>query len=100
MFCMGDGEWEDDDEDSPFAPADDFAFLSEFLEGSGFDEDDAEEENDPDLKNDPIFQTNLKDYLTDFFRNCASHNVNQFMDICQHHLNQEEKSKLEQVLNQ
>ncbi|KAM3584016.1 hypothetical protein VKS41_003985 [Umbelopsis sp. WA50703] len=96
----GDGEWEDDDEDSPFAPADDFAFLSEFLEGSGFDEDDAEEENDPDLKNDPIFQTNLKDYLTDFFRNCASHNVNQFMDICQHHLNQEEKSKLEQVLNQ
>jgi len=94
-----DGEWEDEDE-SPFVAADDFAFLSELLESNGFDEDDDDEENDPDLKNDPIFQTNLKDYLTDFFRNCASHNVNHFMDICQHHLNQEEKSKLEQVLTQ
>jgi len=92
------GEWEDED-DSPFAPADDFAFLSEFLESNGFDDDD-DEVNDPDLKNDPIFQTNLKDYLTDFFRNCASHNVNHFMDICHNHLNQEEKAKLEQVLTQ
>ncbi|KAI8368240.1 armadillo-type protein [Radiomyces spectabilis] len=90
-----DNEWEDLDDEIASAHKD-FNFLSEMLANLPEDEDD--EENNPDLKNDPIYQTDMKTYLTEFFRNCSGHNVNHFMDICQHQLNDEEKHMLDYVL--
>ncbi|KAI8975506.1 armadillo-type protein [Mycotypha africana] len=89
-----DGDWEDVDE-PPFSARNDFNLLSEML--NNLDENDDEEDN-PDLKNDPIYQTDMKVYLTDFFRNCNTHNINSFHEICQTQLNDEEKQTLEYVL--
>ncbi|KAI8640342.1 armadillo-type protein [Parasitella parasitica] len=88
------GDWEDVD-DGPFASHNDINLLSEML---GNIEDNDDEENSPDLKNDPIYQTDIKAYLSDFFRNCQAHNVNNFHEICQTQLNQEEKLTLDYVL--
>jgi hypothetical protein len=63
-------------------------------------ENDDDEEDNPDLKNDPIYQTDMKAYLTDFFRNCNTHNINNFHEICQTQLNDEEKQTMEYVLRQ
>lgn len=93
-------DWEDVDE-SPFAPAEEFAFLSEFIDaGEEFENDDDDEANDTDLQNDPVFQTNLREYLIDFFRNCAVQNLNHFVDICQHNLNDIDKARLEEAIKQ
>ncbi|KAI7903140.1 armadillo-type protein [Cokeromyces recurvatus] len=90
------GDWEDVDDD-PFTARNDFHLLSDML--NNLDENDDEEDN-PDLKNDPIYQTDMKTYLTDFFRNCNTHNVNNFNEICQIQLNLEEKQILEHILRQ
>ncbi|CAG8449022.1 6245_t:CDS:10 [Ambispora gerdemannii] len=89
-----DGEWEDVDELSPFAPAEDYRFL-EILDKS-VDLDDAE--NDLDIQNDPVYQMNIKEYLINFFRHCASQNVNNFLQITEKSLNQEEKLKLQSII--
>ncbi|CAG8724195.1 12376_t:CDS:2, partial [Ambispora leptoticha] len=51
-----DGEWEDVDELSSFAPADDYRFLG--LLDKSVDLDDVE--NDLDIQNDPIYQMSIK----------------------------------------
>lgn len=90
------GDWEDV-EDDLFSSRNDINFLSEMLNQVDNNDD---EEDSPDLKNDPIYQTDMKAYLTDFFRNCNTHNVNNFVEICQNQLNEEEKMTLEYVLRQ
>lgn len=66
---------------------------------ANIDNDDDEEDN-PELKNDPIYQTDMKVYLTDFFRNCNTHNINNFNEVCSTQLNLEEKQTLEYILRQ
>ncbi|KAI8336598.1 armadillo-type protein [Chlamydoabsidia padenii] len=90
-----DGEWDDITDEAAFASRQDFNYLSDMLNNLGEDDD---EENNPDLKNDPIYQTDMKTYLVDFFRNCSSHNINHFMEICQQ-LNEDERYILETALN-
>ncbi|CAO3648112.1 unnamed protein product [Mucor hiemalis] len=90
------GDWEDVDDDL-FASRNDINLLSDML--NNMDDQDDEEDN-PDLKNDPIYQTDMKIYLSDFFRNCNAHNINNFVEICQTQLNEEEKMTLEYVLRQ
>ncbi|RUS18224.1 hypothetical protein BC937DRAFT_89014 [Endogone sp. FLAS-F59071] len=92
-------DWEDVDE-SPFAPAEEYALLSELIDACEDFEDEDDEANDTDLQNDPVFQTNLREYLIDFFRNCAVQNVNHFVDICQHNLSDLDKAKLEEAIKQ
>ncbi|CEP15960.1 hypothetical protein [Parasitella parasitica] len=87
------GDWEDVD-DEPFASRDDINLLSELI---GNMEENDDEENNPDLKNDPIYQTDMKAYLSDFFRNCQAHDINSFHEICQTQLSQEEKLTLDYV---
>lgn len=87
-------DWEDV-EDDVFATRNDINLLSDML--AGIDDNDDEEDN-PELKNDPIYQTDMKAYLADFFRNCNAHNLNNFNEICQTQLNEEEKMTLEFVL--
>ncbi|GAA5804125.1 hypothetical protein HPULCUR_009611 [Helicostylum pulchrum] len=89
------GDWEDVDD--VFATRNDINLLSDML--ANIDDNDDEEDN-PELKNDPIYQTDMKAYLADFFRNCNSHNVNNFNEICQTQLNDEDKMTLEFVLRQ
>lgn len=72
------GLWEDIDED-PFAPAEDYKYLTDLIDNEFVDVD--EEEDDADIINDPIYELNLKNYLIDFFTNCATHNINQFSTI-------------------
>ncbi|RUS35305.1 hypothetical protein BC938DRAFT_472864 [Jimgerdemannia flammicorona] len=67
--------------------------------GEEFESED-DERNDADLQNDPVFQTNLREYIIAFFRNCAAQNVNHFLDICQHHLSDDDKKKLEEAMKQ
>ncbi|ORZ19612.1 armadillo-type protein [Absidia repens] len=90
-----DAEWDDINDEAAFSARQDFAYLSDMLANLGEDDD---EENNPDLKNDPIYQIDMKGYLVDFFRNCSSHNVNHFMEICQQ-LNDDEKYILETAMN-
>ncbi|KAG9295192.1 hypothetical protein G9A89_006173 [Geosiphon pyriformis] len=90
-----DGEWEDVDDPSPFAPAEDYVILTKYLEKNA-DLDDVE--NDPDIKDDPVFQTNLKEYLNEFFRHCAAQNINNFLQICDESLNHQDKLKLEVII--
>ncbi|CAG8583002.1 8092_t:CDS:10, partial [Paraglomus brasilianum] len=52
-----DGEWEDVDESSPFAPQEDYVVLADYL-NRDVDFDDIE--SDAELREDPIYQTNLK----------------------------------------
>lgn len=89
------GDWEDVDD--VFATRNDINLLSDML--ANIDDNDDEEDN-PELKNDPIYQTDMKAYLADFFRNCNAHNVNNFNEICQTQLNEEDKMTLEFVLRQ
>ncbi|KAI8066912.1 armadillo-type protein [Gongronella butleri] len=91
-----DGEWEDVVDDVAIRSRQEYQFLSDVLANMTEDADD--EENNPDLKNDPIYQTDLRAYLLDFFRNCSVHNVNHFMEICQQ-LNDDEKQILQAALN-
>ncbi|CAG8772464.1 9844_t:CDS:10, partial [Gigaspora margarita] len=83
-----DDEWEDVEEPSPFAPSEDYIVLSEFNKIRELED----LEDDPDIKDSPIYHTNLR-YLMDFFRHCASHNINNFAEICSA-LNEEEQLKL------
>ncbi|CAG8579273.1 16087_t:CDS:10, partial [Dentiscutata heterogama] len=84
-----DDEWEDVEEPSPFAPSEDYIVLSEFNKAQEFEDF----EDDSDIKDNPIYHTNLREYLVDFFRHCASHNINNFAEICSA-LNEEEQLKL------
>ncbi|CAB4420248.1 unnamed protein product [Rhizophagus irregularis] len=88
-------EWEDVEEPSPFAPAEDYVVLSEYLD-KGKDLDDVDD--DPDIKEDPVYLTNLRDYLTDFFRHCAMQNENNFVQLCSE-LNEDEQQKLQSLVN-
>ncbi|KAI9023057.1 armadillo-type protein [Phycomyces nitens] len=90
-------DWEDLDDDPTFSSRQEFSLLSDILANIPEEEDD--EENDPGLKDDPIYKTDMKEYLTDFFRNCSTHNVNHFVEICQQQLNDEEKHILSLALN-
>ncbi|KAF0552301.1 ARM repeat-containing protein [Gigaspora margarita] len=88
-----DDEWEDVEEPSPFAPSEDYIVLSEFNKIRELED----LEDDPDIKDSPIYHTNLREYLMDFFRHCASHNINNFAEICSA-LNEEEQLKLRFVI--
>ncbi|ORX95566.1 ARM repeat-containing protein [Basidiobolus meristosporus CBS 931.73] len=90
-----DGEWEDDENESPFAPAEDYDFLSELLDNGAEFED---EDDDPELASDPIYQTNVKSYLSDFFRNCVAQNTSHFIQICERDLNAKEQKKIASIL--
>ncbi|KAI7871897.1 armadillo-type protein [Spinellus fusiger] len=92
-----DNDWEDLDDDPSFSSRQEFDYLSDMLANIHEDEDD--EENDPGLKDDPIYKTDMKDYLTEFFRSCSQHNVNHFVETCQQQLNDEEKQILSVVFN-
>ncbi|CAG8673947.1 10649_t:CDS:10, partial [Racocetra persica] len=82
-----DDEWEDVEEPSPFAPSEDYIVLSELEDF----------EDDPDIKDNQIYHTNLREYLVNFFRHCASHNINNFAELCLA-LNEEEQLKLRFVI--
>ncbi|CAI2183780.1 12083_t:CDS:10 [Funneliformis geosporum] len=88
-------EWEDVEEPSPFAPAEDYVVLSEYLNNKGTEID---LDDDPDVKDDPVYLTNLRDYLTDFFCHCAIQNENNFVHLCSE-LNEEEQQKLRSLVN-
>ncbi|KAI9307964.1 armadillo-type protein [Cunninghamella echinulata] len=87
---------EDTVDESGFSSRQDYNFLSDVL--ANLNEEDDDEENNPDLKNDPIYQTDMKTYLVDFFRNCNTHNINHFLEIYQQ-LNDDEKYTLEVASN-
>lgn len=94
-------EWEDVDEGGGagggFSNSQaEFQYLSDMF--AELDAQDDDEENNPELKNDPIYQTDMRAYLVDFFRNCSAHNINHFMDLCRQHLNDQEREVLEQAL--
>ncbi|KAG0175607.1 Importin 9 [Apophysomyces sp. BC1015] len=89
-----DGDWEDADDDA-YGPGD-FNLLSDIL--ANIAEEDDDEENNPELKDDPIYQTDMRAYLVDFFRNCSAHNVNHFMEICHNQLNDTEKHTLDYAM--
>ncbi|KZT73366.1 ARM repeat-containing protein [Daedalea quercina L-15889] len=82
----GDDDWqEDDDEVIPegsSSRSNEMAFLSDLLSAPGglpFDNDDLlEAADDEDLKNDPVSQMDMKAHLLSFFKDCASHNTNNF----------------------
>ncbi|RIA81823.1 armadillo-type protein [Glomus cerebriforme] len=88
-------EWEDVEEPSPFAPAEDYVVLSEYLD-RGKDLDDVDD--DPEIKEDPVYLMNLRDYLTDFFRHCAMQNENNFVQLCSE-LNEEYQQKIQSLIN-
>ncbi|CAG8527205.1 7772_t:CDS:10, partial [Cetraspora pellucida] len=88
-----DDEWEDVEEPSPFAPSEDYIVLSEFNKIRELEDF----EDDPDIKDNQIYHTNLREYLVDFFRHCASHNINNFAETCSA-LNEEEQLKLRFVI--
>ncbi|KAI7859526.1 armadillo-type protein [Circinella umbellata] len=83
---VGDDEWEDE----PTSGLAEIQYLSDMLA----ELDDDYEENNPELKDDPIYQTDMKAYLLDFFRNCTTHNTNNFMEIFQQHLDELQKETL------
>ncbi|ORX54369.1 ARM repeat-containing protein [Hesseltinella vesiculosa] len=91
-----DGDWEDVVDDVATRSRQEYQLLSDVL--ANITEDDDDEENNPDLKNDPIYQTDLRTYLVDFFRNCSGHNVNHFMEICQQ-LTEDEQFILHSSMN-
>ncbi|KAK7464422.1 hypothetical protein VKT23_006589 [Stygiomarasmius scandens] len=77
----GDEDWADADGGGK---ADEFEFLSELIgpKGMAFDNDDIlEDSDDEDLKGDPISQMDMQGHLTNFFRECAQRNTNQFSSI-------------------
>ncbi|ORX50392.1 ARM repeat-containing protein [Piromyces finnis] len=90
-----DDAWEDD-----LAGEGDFKYLSEIVDYGYIDDDEGGyEEEDEDIKNDPIYQIKINEYLQDFFRKCASANVNNFMGICEQFLNDSEKKIIQGALN-
>ncbi|KAG1813959.1 armadillo-type protein [Suillus subaureus] len=77
----GDEEWTEEEQQNQGFKQEEFAFLSEMLgpRGVNFDNDDIlEEMDDEDLRNDAISQIDMQAHLVSFFRECASHNVNNF----------------------
>ncbi|KAI9315923.1 armadillo-type protein [Dichotomocladium elegans] len=89
-----DNEWETLSDSGAGMSKAEFTFLSDLAA----DVDEEDEENNEALKDDPIYQTDLRAYLVDFFRNCSAHNVNNFMEICHVHLNDSERESLEMAL--
>ncbi|CAG8541978.1 14752_t:CDS:10 [Acaulospora morrowiae] len=90
-----DDEWEDVEEPSPFAPSEDYIILSEYANKQ---RDLEVLEDESDVTDDPIYNTNLKEYVMEFFRHCAAQNINNFAQICSN-LNQEEQHKLQYIIN-
>ncbi|CAG8583428.1 15476_t:CDS:10, partial [Acaulospora colombiana] len=95
-----DDEWEDVEEPSPFAPSEDYIVLSEYVTKRDLE---VLEDDDLDASDDPIYNTNLKvgemvEYLMEFFRHCATQNINNFAQICSN-LNQEEQHRLQYVIS-
>ncbi|KAI8992357.1 armadillo-type protein, partial [Pilobolus umbonatus] len=90
------GDWEDVD-DEAFSSRNEINYLSDML--ANIDDDDEEEDN-PELKNDPMYQVDMRTYLSDFFRNCSMHNINNFSEIYQHGLHADEKHTIEYVMHQ
>ncbi|KAG1848518.1 armadillo-type protein [Suillus subalutaceus] len=77
----GDEEWTEEEQQNQGFKQEEFAFLSEMLgpRGVNFDNDDIlEETDDEDLRNDAISQIDMQAHLVSFFKECASHNVNNF----------------------
>ncbi|KAG2743701.1 ARM repeat-containing protein [Suillus brevipes Sb2] len=77
----GDEEWTEEEQQNQGFKQEEFAFLSEMLgpRGVNFDNDDLlEETDDEDLRNDAISQIDMQAHLVSFFKECASHNVNNF----------------------
>ncbi|KAJ8590544.1 ARM repeat-containing protein [Rhizopogon salebrosus TDB-379] len=86
----GDEEWTE--EQNQGFKQEEFAFLSEMLgpRGVNFDNDDIlEETDDEDLRTDVISQIDMQAHLVSFFKECASHNVNNF-SVNVDHLSAEE----------
>ncbi|CAH1762041.1 859_t:CDS:10 [Entrophospora sp. SA101] len=88
---------ESDDNDveqpSPFTPAENYV-ISDFLDREQELED---IENDPDIKNDEIYNLKLSEYILHFLLHCKTQNVNNFRQICEQDLNQEERIKLQLI---
>ncbi|CAJ0830991.1 9152_t:CDS:10 [Entrophospora sp. SA101] len=88
-----DDDWEDVEQPSPFTPAENYV-ISDFLDREQELED---IENDPDIKNDEIYNLKLSEYILHFLLHCKTQNVNNFRQICEQDLNQEERIKLQLI---
>ncbi|KAG0347825.1 hypothetical protein BG004_006848 [Podila humilis] len=70
----GEDDWEDEDD----GQKEKFSMLSDMLDSHGLDFDGEDEEDDtvvdPDVLADPVYQMNMKEYLIEFFRECAKQN--------------------------
>ncbi|KAJ3043965.1 Importin 9 [Rhizophlyctis rosea] len=89
------GDWEDVED-----PSSKFQFLSDALdEGDIVDIDATDWEGaDADLWEDPIYQTDIKEYLVNFFKTCAAQDTNKFRAICEQYLTPTEKKRVEAIV--
>jgi hypothetical protein len=69
-----DEEWNDDDPLGASNPADEFGFLSDWLD-DGPGENDAQDD-DEDLRADPLAQIDMGQHITDVLRSCYASNAN------------------------
>ena len=91
----GDEEWDDDDPLGSSNPADEFGFLSDWL-NDGPGENDAQDD-DEDLRADPLAQIDMAQHLTDVLRSCYSSNANGMHEMV-NALSDTEKATLRNVL--
>lgn len=91
----GDEDWADDD---PLGSAgeDEFAFLSDWLDGGGGGENDAQDD-DEDLKTDPLAQIDMGEHITGVLRQCYASNCNGMQEMVDA-LSDQEKGILRGVL--
>lgn len=90
----GDEEWDDDDPLGSGNPADEFAFLSDWLNKGN--ENDAQDD-DEDLVSDPLAQIDMGEHLTNVLRTSYASNDNGMHEMVDA-LNAEEKGILRGVL--
>ncbi|KAK1923454.1 armadillo-type protein [Papiliotrema laurentii] len=91
----GDEEWDDDDPLGSGDPADEFAFLSSWLD-QGAKNDNAQDD-DEDLRADPLAQIDLAQHLTDLLRSSYASNRNGIHEMVES-LTEEEKAILRSTL--
>ncbi|KAL1915230.1 uncharacterized protein VTP21DRAFT_7506 [Calcarisporiella thermophila] len=93
------GEWEDFDE-SPFAPAEDFAYLSDLLETgeAEFGDEGEDAEDDPEVKASPIYTMDIKEFYVDLFKRCSQESW--FGELCSGYLSSEERERLARAVGQ
>ncbi|KAI8921286.1 armadillo-type protein [Powellomyces hirtus] len=92
-----DESWESGDEEDE--SWEDVAGGDPFLSGLMADGPDTFEmgeydDTDPELLNEPLYQTDLKTYLIDLFKQCVRENTAGFGPLCDQYLNETEKQNL------